>query len=175
MILTLYLNLTKAPAGYKFRAMFQDQVGISKTVIIISTVVILLLIGGAGLFLKSRIDKLTAEPSPTPVENPVTNFQSTPEPTPEFNRSQYTIRVLNGTKTSGLAASVSAKLKDLGYEISKTGNASSSAQTLIKVKESASGLLEQLIEDLSPDFNTEEGGSLKDSDDADAEVILGAK
>src|SRR5687768_13608131 len=118
--------------------MNQDEVGMSKAALIITILVILVLLGTAGFFLKSRIDKLTAEPSPTPIveTTPVESFTPTPEPEPEFDRSQYTLRVLNGTKTSGLAGSVSEKLKELGYEIEKTGNATSSAiaKTTIRVK-----------------------------------------
>jgi hypothetical protein len=160
--------------------MNQDEGGMSKAALIITIVVILVLIGAAGFFLKTRIDKLTAEPSPTPIaENiPLESFAPTPEPTPEFDRSQYTLRILNGTGTAGLAGSVSAKLKELGYEVERTGNATSSAiaQTTVRVKEDASeGLLEQIISDLSADYQAVMGAVLKDSDAADVEIIIGAK
>ena len=153
--------------------------GVTKAAVISIVVVVLILIGAAGFFLKTRIDKLTAEPSPTPLaETPIATATSTPEPTPSFDKSKYTIRVLNGTKTSGLAASVSAKLKDLGYTIDKTGNATNSAftNTVVRVKkDSSTGLLEQLIKDLSPDYSAKESIKLKDSDTNDAEIILGTE
>jgi len=149
--------------------------GISKPALVITIIVVLAILAGGGFFLKTRIDKITATPSPTPfVEAPVESAP-TPEPTPEFDRSKYTLRILNGTKTAGLAASVSAKLKDLGYSVAKTGNASTSAETTIKVKEDATGLFEQLAQDLSADFKAVAGDALKDSDDVDAEVTLGAE
>jgi hypothetical protein len=158
--------------------MTQDEVGMSKAALIITIVVVLILIGGAGFFLKTRIDKLTAEPVPTPVAEtaPIESVDPTPEPTPAFDRSQYTLRILNGTKTAGLAASVSGKLKELGYEIDRTGNATSSAiaQTTVRVKEDADeGLLEQIISDLSADYKAVAGAVLKDADGADAEIVIG--
>ena len=152
--------------------------GASKPLLLLLGLIVLLVIGATGYLLR---DKFTSseEPTPTPrpsggLETPVTQ----PTPTPSFDRSKYTLRVLNGTKTSGLAATVSAQLKDLGYTIDKTGNATNSAftKTLVRVKkDSGTGLLEQLIKDLSPDYDLEEGGNLKDSDDVDAEVVLGTK
>jgi hypothetical protein len=158
--------------------MTQDEGGMSKAALIITIVVVLILIGGAGFFLKTRIDKLTAEPSPTPMAEtvPVENFAPTPEPTPEFDRSKYSLRILNGTKTAGLAASVSAKLKELGYEIERTGNATSSAiaQTTVRVKEDADeGLLERIISDLSGDYQAVAGTVLRDADAADVEIVIG--
>jgi hypothetical protein len=102
----------------------------------------------------------------------------TPEPTPEaVDRSKFKIRVLNGTTKTGLAASVSAKLKDLGYQTDKVGNATNSAfqTTLVRVKQSSTGLLDQLIRDVAPDFSAASSTELKDSDSADGEVILGTK
>lgn len=150
--------------------------GASKPLLLLLGLIVLLTIGATGYLLK---DKFTSpEPTPTPeqsgkLETPITQ----PSPTPSFDRSKYTLRILNGTKTSGLAASVSATLKDLGYGVDKTGNATNSAftTTRIRLKGDISGLLEQLIKDLSPDYDAKESTPLKDSDSVDVEIILGAE
>lgn len=145
--------------------------------------VIVLILGGLFYFLRARTET-EVEPSPSPVtfiEEPT----SLPSPSPGFDRSTYTLRVLNGTKTQALAASTSAKLKDLGYKIERTGNATNSAflKTFVRVKPNldpdsigVEDLLENLLKDLSGlDFEGEEGPELKESDSADGEVILGAE
>lgn len=151
----------------------------SKAVLIITIVVVLIVLIGAGFFLKTRIDKLTAEPTPSPTSvatTPITT-EPTPSPTPSFDRSKYTLRILNGTKTAGLAATVSAKLKDLGYQIGKTGNATSSAieQTAVRTKNGNDDLIAQLIKDLASDYQAASASALKASDDVDAEIIIGTK
>jgi hypothetical protein len=150
--------------------------GMSRAALIITIVVVLILIVGVGFFLKTRIDKLTATPTPTPTATiTLPSEEPTPTPEPSFDRSKYTLRILNGTKTAGLAASVSAKLKELGYAVGRTGNASTSAETTISVKESATGLFEALVKDLSPDYAGVAGDALKDTEDVDAEIIIGAE
>lgn len=153
---------------------YNKKNGASKPLLLVLGLIVLLAIGATGYLLRDKFTRSEPTPTPTPIlETPVAE----PSPTPSFDRSKFTLRVLNGTKTSGLAASAAAKLKDLGYQIGKTGNASNSAfpRAVVRVKESASGLLDQLVKDLSPDYDASDGGKLKDSDDVDGEVILGTK
>ncbi|MEK7617386.1 MAG: LytR C-terminal domain-containing protein [Patescibacteria group bacterium] len=138
--------------------------------------IIILILGGLFYFLKAR-PKASVEPSPS---SATIAEESTPQPspTPEFDRSKYTLRVLNGTSTQGLAASTSAKLKDLGYNIERTVNATNSAflKTIIRVKPNLEELLENLLKDLAGiDIEGEEGPELKDSDTSGGEVILGSQ
>lgn len=143
---------------------------------ILGIAVIILILGGLFYFLKAR-PVAKVEPSPSPavsLEGP----SPQPSPSPSFDRAKYTLRVLNGTSTQGLAASTSAKLKDLGYKIEKVANATNSAflKTVVRVKPDLEELLENLLKDLSGlDFEGEMGPELKDSDTSDGEVILGAK
>lgn len=149
--------------------------GMSKPMVLVFGLIVLGLIGGAAFLLRDRLTGEQATPSPSPlVESPMI------EPSPSastFDRSKFTLRVLNGTKKSGLAASVSAKLKELGFQVEKTANASGSShpRTIVSVKSDLSNLLEQLVKDLSGDFDASEGASLKSSDSADGEIILGDK
>jgi hypothetical protein len=152
--------------------------GGNKILLIILGIIVIILIAATAYLFRS---KFSAEPqsSPTPspkLEQPV--VVTTPEPTPQaIDRSQYTIRILNGTKTSGLAATVSAKLKDLGYKIERTGNATSSAfvKTAIRAKSNQDALISQLIKDLSPDYSGASSSALKANDPSDAEIILGTQ
>lgn len=147
---------------------------VSNIVRIVVVLVILLTLGATFYLLRNKFSAATQRGEP-PSTIEITS--SSPSPTPEFNRSQFTTRVLNGTKKTGLAASVSAKLKELGYKVGKTGNATSSAfdRSEVRVKDKAQGLLEQLIKDLMPDYDAMAGASLKSDDTVDAEVILGTK
>lgn len=151
----------------------QDNSSVSKALLILVGVVILLLIGTSIYLLRNKFTGSKEEEKPTTIEI----SSPSPYPTPQFDRSKFTLRILNGTKTSGLAASVSAKLKNLGYKTSKEGNATSSAfkRTEVRVKETSQGLLEQLIKDLMPDYDATTGANLKDIDEVDGEVILGVK
>ena len=104
----------------------------------------------------------------------------TPEPTPtppSIDRSKVKIRILNGTSTSGLAASAAASLKELGYSVSRTGNATNSAflRTIIRTKTAGADLAQALIHDLASKFDATSEATLKDSDSDDAEIILGTK
>lgn len=148
--------------------------GSSKLVMLILAVVILAVIGASAYFLRGKFTG-SAEPSPSPLEE-VSITESTPAPTPSgLDRSKFTLRVLNGTGTAGLAASVSAKLKDLGYQIERTGNATNSAftKTIVRGKTDSTDLIAQLIKDLAPEYDASQGASLRASDASDAEVIIG--
>lgn len=152
----------------------ESNSSVSKALLILVGVVILLLIGTSIYLIRNKFTGSTEDEGLPPA---VEISSPSPTPAPEFERSKYTLRVLNGTKVSGMAASVSAKLKELGYKIDKTGNATSSAftRTEVRVKEKTQGLLEQLIKDLMPDFDATSGAALKVDDTVDGEVILGAK
>ncbi len=147
-----------------------------KIPILLGIAIIILILGASFYSFKAR-EGTKEQLSPSPgvfVEEP----SSTPSPTPGFDRANYTLRVLNGTKREGLAASTSAKLKELGYKIERTGNATNSAflKTIVRAKSDLEELLENLLGDLSTlDFEGEEGPELKENDTSDGEIILGAE
>lgn len=148
--------------------------GSNKVHLLILILIGLAVIGGTVYLLKSQFEGISSPPAPsaTPEASP------TPIPSPSFDRAKYKIRVLNGTTKAGLAASVSAKLKDLGYQIDKTGNAPKQNYTTteVKTKSATPDLSEQLVKDLPSEFSgASSSGELKDSDSADGEVILGTK
>lgn len=140
---------------------------------LLGVLIIILILGALFYFLKIR-PGTKIQPASSP--STTIEFSSPlPSPTPSFERSKYTLRLLNGTKTQGLAASTSAKLKDLGYKIEKTGNATNSAflKTLVRIKPGFKELLDNLLKDLMPDFKGSDGPELKDADNVDGEIILG--
>ncbi|RJO60720.1 LytR family transcriptional regulator [candidate division WS5 bacterium] len=103
----------------------------------------------------------------------------TPSPTPEpiFDRSEYKIRVLNGTRKTGAAGVLGKQLTDLGWVVDKVGNAKnqSTPQTLVSVKEGYGRLLQQLLDDLKEDYEATSGPVLSTEDTIDGEVVIGNK
>lgn len=143
------------------------------------SVIGLSVIGGTVYALKMQFKGMGTAPSPSPsLEASIPSPTPSPSPEVSIDRSAYKVRVLNGTSTSGLAATVMAKLKELGYQTDRTGNATNSAftQTQIRIKPSAIDVVAQLIRDLAPDRKAASSSSaLKASDAADIEIILGTE
>lgn len=131
-------------------------------------------ISGTVFVLKSQFSEKTPEATPAPTMAAVVQTP-TPVPTPAVDRAGYKVRVLNGTTKTGLAKQIADKLKGLGYQQEKVGNATNSAfeRTVVRAKDIK--VIDALMADLKPDFDATAGGVLKDSDTADAEVILGTK
>lgn len=143
-------------------------------------------IGGTVYFLKNQFTPSFNLPflnnsTPVPQASPVTTIPAVtpiPSPTPvPLDRSQFKIRVLNGTTKTGFAATVSASLKSLGYQTDKTANATNSAfqKTQVRIKPTATNLDLQLIQDLKDTSNLAAtvSSNLKSSDTVDGEIILG--
>lgn len=151
----------------------------SKVYLFILGLVGLAVLAGAVYLIKNQLKPgPDSQSAPAPQVNIV---ESSPLPTSiplALDRSKYAVRVLNGTDTTGLAASVSGKLKDLGYRIDKIGNATNSAfsRTQIRVKAGDNVLANQLIKDLSYRFVAASSSAhLSPEDGADVEVVIGAK
>lgn len=121
----------------------------------------------------------TAKPSPSPSVAATPEPTPTPTPEPEVERGNFTVKVLNGTTTSGLAGKIRDKLKELGYKTATPGNNSDTDidQTEIRVKEGTQSatLFERLKLDLAPDYEAKKGEDLDSKSANDAEVIIGAK
>lgn len=140
----------------------------------------IIVVGGAAYLLKYQFsDPGPVEPGTEGSPAPTITADATPTatPAPTLTRADYKVRVLNGTSTSGLAGDTSDALKELGYQIDRTGNATNSAftQTQVRVKTEDGALAEQLIQDLVADFKAIRGDDLRANDAANAEVIIGAE
>ncbi len=153
-------------------------------IIYISIITLLLLLLGVSSFYSFKNLSLfagtkedTTLQTAVVAKKPTTQVASPSAALDKINKSEIKIRVLNGTRSSGVAASASSKLKALGYKIESTDNATSSAylQTLVLVKESNKELTQVLIEDLKPQYSASFSGFLSESDPADAEIIIGKK
>ncbi len=165
------------PGNFNFRreGNYRSGGGSNKVYFIVLLVIGLIVLGGAVYLLKNQLRPTGPKSSPTPE---VTISTPAPSPTPEvLDRSKFTIRVLNGSGKTGLAGTVSDKLKSLGYKIEKTDNATNSAflQTLVRTKNDQK-LSDQLIKDLSDQsYSAASSSALPKADTSEAEVILGAK
>lgn len=155
---------------------YGDKRGGGKKKTLLLLVITLLVVGGLVYLLKGRLLGTKEETSPSPSPT-IAEETPTPTPTPSIDRSKFSVDILNGSGKTGLAASVSAKLKDLGYKTGKTANATNSAftRTQVLAKSSAKDVVNILIKDLSPDYDATSGGLLQDSAASDLEVIIGAK
>lgn len=109
------------------------------------------------------------------VEEAIPTPLPTPTPTPSLDRSQFKLRVLNGTTKAGAAKGLADELEILGWEVDKTGNASTQAvqQTYIRGKKGLESTIEGLTKDLSSKYQATLSGELKESDTADLEVVIG--
>ena len=133
---------------------------------------------GIGPFSKLKLGGATEETfeSPTPFE-----FSSpSPESSPagQVNRSEASVRVLNGSGIAGAAAALKDSLEGKGWTVDKIGNAESSdfTNTVIRFKASFANFQDTLFEDLSSDYSVEVSDeNLEATDSADIEVILGSK
>ncbi len=154
----------------------------SKKWVFLPVLVIIIIFGGLVFFkgqsLSNRISKLPflfSAPTPTPLPLPT----PAPTPIPTVERSKFKVRVLNGTTATGAAGNLLETLKGKGWEALSSGNATSSAVPQTEVRGKI-GIVDQAIQvmilDLSPDLNAaSSSSSLKSTDKADLEVVIGKK
>lgn len=166
-------SIFREDSGFEITA---KKRSLPKTLFILALLIALLT---GGFFFKDRLlSLLKSKPAENKAAEIIISTPSpTPSPTPAFDRSKYSLRVLNGTAKTGQAASLADKLKGLGWKIDSVGNATNSAtpQTYIRAKENLPELVQTLIKDLSPDLVASQSSNIKTSDKADAEVVIGKK
>lgn len=131
-----------------------------------------------------------AELTPTPKTSPSLSPKTSPSPTPKtsvtptkstsptstgLDRASLTIEIQNGSGVAGAATKVSDILKDLGYEISSTGNADNFdyENTVIQVKSTKKAYLDMLKKDLATDYTIGEATADLTGSSADALIIVG--
>jgi len=119
----------------------------------------------------------TGKTSPTPTGK----ISGTPTPTPkvgtttEFERSDLSIIVKNGSGIAGAATKASDALKKLGYDVVSSGNADNFDYegTTIQVTSTKKNFLEMLKTDLAKTYTITSATSDYKGTDADAIVIIG--
>ncbi len=139
------------------------------------------LVVGGGVWLISggstNLGLSKPKPTATPTETPTT---PTPEasPTPQLERSDLSLEVLNGSGEPGAAGDAQAVLEDLGYENIEAGNADSYDydQTEVSIKEGKKEYLQLLLNDLKEEYSiSSESAYLEEDYDYDAQIIVGAE
>jgi len=118
---------------------------------------------------KSPTPEATKIPTPKPTTNPV-------DKTTGLDRSQLTVEIQNGSGTAGVAGKASDFLKNLGYQVAKTGNADNFDYkgVTISIKSDFAKYLPLLKSDVSANYTIQTATSdLSASSSADALVIIG--
>jgi hypothetical protein len=103
---------------------------------------------------------------------------NTPAPTPDIERSDITVRILNGTGAAGVASTAQELLESKGYEDIETGNADAFdyTETVIQLKPEIEVYRSLLEEDLRDSYDVSgEKAILDDEEEVDAVVIIGAE
>lgn len=164
-------------------------------ILLVAVVVVLLVLFNGIKFVASKFQK--ASPTPTPLTSvetstpsPASNAASpseSPTATPAasvnpvdsatgLDRSQLSVTVQNGSGEAGVGAKAASFLKNLGYNVVSTGNASNFNYTnvTIQVKSSQKSYLPLLNKDLSASYSVGTTSSdLAATSSADALVIIG--
>src|SRR3989344_527723 len=118
-------------------------------------------------------------------ETPVVNEQEsgsksaeqTPAPAPEPKPADFKVRVLNGTKVTGEAGRLGDKLKELGFEVTETKNATSSGFEATRLRVAAdvpAKIVEQVKTALLETYESVDLETLVD-DVVKIEVVIGKK
>lgn len=151
----------------------------SKIAVFIPILMLILVFGGVIFYrdkLLSKLMNIINSPKPAVVE---TTPVSTPTPTPTItvDRSKYKVRILNGTPKTGAAGTLADKLTELGWQIDKTGNATSSAiaESYVRGKTGINDAIKALISDVSDYQAASSSADLKPADKADLEFVIGKK
>lgn len=132
---------------------------------------VIILASGAFFFLGQgqESEPKIITPLKTPVSAPAEEEKTS------FNRSKWSLEVLNGSGIAGVSKKAAEKLVQLGYQVVKTGNADKSnyQTTQVFVSNTLLDQADQLIKDLSDEFKSASmAGELKDST-ASARIIIG--
>ena len=96
-----------------------------------------------------------------------------PSPTPILNRSDLTVRVLNGSGKRGVAGELGKYLTELGYSVAITGNTNIQAGSKLRLKSGSENYRDILTADLGAKFEVASGSGLPQVDVVGAEIIIG--
>lgn len=100
-------------------------------------------------------DEPSASPTPEATQTPEASQTPATTPAPVSAKSAITLRVLNGTKTAGLAATAKTKLTAAGFSVRTTGNATNQTYTSTYIyyatgQESAAASVKEALAAYSP-------------------------
>lgn len=150
-----------------------------KTFLTIIVMLVVFLLGMlAGGFIVYKKGNIFAGKKETVAEK---QEQVTPSPAPSeepVDLAKYTIEVLNGSGTKGVAGELKDSLVKEGFDVSSAGNATSSAfaKTVIRAKkEVGKEYLKKLQAFLLKSYILSETQELEDTEKTDVVVIIGAE
>lgn len=90
-----------------------------------------------------------------------------------FDKTKFTLEILNGSGVAGAAKKIADKLSPLGYEIIKVGNAEEVEKTQVYLSSAMENFKSEFLKDLEADLKEATiSGELKDST-ASARIIIG--
>ena len=119
----------------------------------------------------------TSTPKPTNTPTPTSKPASNPiDKATGLDRSKLSVEVQNGSGEAGVAGKGAGILKDLGYNVTSSGNADNFnySNVTVKVKSAKSDYLTLLKKDLAASYTIGSSSSdLSASSSADALVIIG--
>jgi len=150
-------------------------------VLIIVGSLVFAFVRGIGPFSRFSPFTKSEEFSPTPVSSPINFTSPSPEATAEAeesDKSEASVRVLNGSGKAGIASAVKDFLEGKGWTVDAVGNAQSYdfEQTELRFKEGFEKLQQDLVSDLSDDYSVKiSSDQLEATDSADVEIIVGSK
>lgn len=95
----------------------------------------------------------------------------------EADISSYTIQVLNGSGTNGVASSVKNKLEETGFQNIGVGNSDSSSykETLVALKKEVPEEVFEKIKETLKDYSVIKSETLEDDFGYDVRIIVGTK
>ena len=108
-----------------------------------------------------------AETTPTPTSKPKTSL----------DRSEWSLEVLNGTATPGLAKELADKLEKLGYTIVESGNADKSSYEISEIyvsDDKTSEEIELLLVDIKKEIDISSSSGDLSEGTASARIIIGS-
>jgi len=154
----------------------------SKIWIILALVILLVLVGGGLYYFRQEVLLKSVEQKEEPTSTP---SQVSPSPKPEeatdsaeleADPSEFSIKVLNGSGTAGVAAEARDILEEAGFVVEDIGNADASnyEKTIIRAKENVSkDFLDLLREELGKLYLLDSNEELGEEEDTDVVVIVG--
>lgn len=124
----------------------------------------------------ARLSPVPTKKDTAKTPTPKLTTSPTGKTTTGLDRSALSIEVRNGSGVAGAAGKMSQFLKELGYNVTATGNADNFdyESTVVEIKLSKNKYLDLLKKDLSSDYTVDNASSdLSASSSADAVVIVG--
>lgn len=144
-----------------------------KLYLIIGGILAVMVVAG-GIVLSQKTFREQRELLQSPaVSIPTVVITPTATPTPILNRSDLTIRVLNGSGKRGAAGELAKYLEGLGYSVSLTGNTNVQSGSKLRLKSGSEIYREILSGDLEPRLEVASGTGLPQKDVVGAEIIIG--